>query len=147
MMRRLCFTLAGLLVAAAASAQTGALVNLRVQFLQNGAVLPTQVMTIALSTATCGVTPKIVVPASVFINTSGRVVWDDPTTPALADCVALQTAGGTLTSLPLGANYTASATFIDDTGAVSPSPSAPSNSFTRGARPLPPVPTGVRVLP
>lgn len=128
-----------------AHAQTGALVSMRVQFLQNGAVLPTQFMTITLSAATCGVVPKFPVPPSVFISVSGRVVWDDPANPSTADCFALQTTGGTLVSLPLGNNYTATSTFTDDFASTS-LPSLPSNSFTRGVRPLPSAPTGVRVL-
>lgn len=142
--RLLLVLLATFAPAGAASAQA-ALVNIKIQFLQNGAVLPTQVMTITLpSGAACGQV-KLVVPPSVFVNTTGRLAWDDPTNPLL-DCVAVQSPGGVLLSLPLGGNYTAIATFTDDVGVVSGA-SLPSNPFTRGVRPLPPVPTGVRVLP
>jgi len=122
-----------------------ALVSIKIQFLQNGAVLPSQVMTISLPTgATCGQT-KLVVPAGgVFVTTTGRIAWDDPANPAL-DCIATQSLGGVLLALPLGNNYTVTAAFTDDIGATSQA-SAQSNPFIRGARPLPPVPTGVRVL-
>jgi len=141
-MKKLILVTSFVLVASIVQAQA-AVVSIKIQFLQNGAVLPTQVMTIPLpSGATCG-QPKPIVPASVFINTTGRVVWEDPTNSILA-CISIQT-GGVLFSLPLGNNYTATAAFIDDIG-VSSAASLPSNSFTRGVRPLPPVPTGVLVL-
>lgn len=145
-MKRVLFTiLFTTAIAASASAQPGALVSSKVQFFQNGAILPTQVMTITLpSGVACG-QPKAAVPVGgVFITTSGRISWEDPSNSAF-DCVAIQTAGGVLLSLPLGANYTATVTFTDDFGGVSPV-SAASNSFTRGARPLPPAATGVKVL-
>jgi hypothetical protein len=79
----------------------------------------------------------------VYINAApARVFWDDPSNGALA-CIATQT-GGVLFSLPLGNNYTVTATFTDDFGGVS-LPSAQSNSFIRGVRPLPTAPTGVSV--
>lgn len=143
-MKKVLLALALLIFPATAAQAQAALVNIKVQFLQNGAVLPTQVMTIALpSGATCGQV-KVVPPPTVYVNTTGRIAWDDPANPLL-DCIAVQSTGGTLLSLPLGANYTATAAFTDDVGVVSGN-SAPSNPFIRGARPLPPVPTGVRVL-
>lgn len=126
----------------AAAAQTGALVSAQVQFLQNGAILPSQTMTITAANWTCGQV-KPTVPSTVYINAApARVFWDDPSNSALA-CIATQT-GGVLFALPLGNNYTATATFTDDFGGVSLA-SPPSNSFTRGVRPLPAAPTGVRI--
>ena len=142
---RLLFVLLATFAPAGAASAQAALVSIKVQFLQNGAVMPTQVMTINLpSGATCGQV-KLVVPPTIYINTTGRVAWDDPANPLL-DCIAVQSTGGVLLSLPLGNNYTATAAFTDDVGVTSAA-SLPSPPFIRGVRPLPPVPTGVRVLP
>lgn len=141
------FTLVSLLFAAPAFAQTGALTSITVQYLQNGAILPTQTQTIVLpGGATCG---QAVLPGSppsvTFITTSARIVWTDPANPTL-NCIAVQAAGGVLLSLPLGANYTATAFFTNDFGIPS-GPSLASNSFTRGAAPTPSAPTGLQVRP
>lgn len=142
-MKKVLLALALLIFPATAAHAQAALVNIKIQFLQNGAVLPTQTMTINLpGGAVCGQV-KPTVPAAVYINTTGRVVWDDPANSLLA-CISVQTAG-VLFALPLGNNYTATAVFTDDVG-VSSAASAPSNPFIRGVRPLPPVPTGVLVL-
>lgn len=146
-MRTALFAAACVLWASVVSAQTGALTAATVQFSQNGAILPTQVMTISLpSGALCGQSPKIPAPPIAYINTTGRIVWDDPA-DATKDCIATQGAGGTLLGLPTGPGYTATTTFTNDFNRTSPTPSAPSNPFTRGAPPSPLVPTGVRVVP
>lgn len=128
-------------------AQTGALTAITIQYFQNGAILPAQVQTIPLPAgATCG---QAVLPGSppavTYINTTGRIVWTDPANTTL-NCVAVQAAGSVLLALPLGANYTATGFFTNDFGGAS-QPSPPSNSFTRGAPPTPPAPTGVQVRP
>lgn len=128
-------------------AQTGALTAITIQYFQNGAILPAQVQTIPLpSGAACG---KAVLPGSpgptTYITTTARILWTDPANPLL-NCEAVQTAGSVLLALPLGANYTATGFFTNDFGGAS-QPSPPSNSFTRGAPPTPPAPTGVQVRP
>lgn len=146
MMKRLLTVCVLLVTPALASAQTGATVQQRVQFYQNGAILPAQVMTV--TTWVCG-QPKILPPpppAIVYINTTASVRWDDPASPTTLDCAAAQGPGGTLLSLPTGPGYSATATAVDDRGTVG-DPSAMSNPFTRGVPPKPPAATGVRVLP
>lgn len=128
----------------AAHAQTGALTAINWQFYQNGAILPAQVLTIPLpSGATCGQPLLGAPPPITYITTSARLTWIDPADVTKL-CIAVQAAGGVLLSLPLGANYTATATFTNDFNNTGPASNV-SNSFTRGASPLPPAPTGATV--
>lgn len=140
MKKTLLLTILGVLGASSASAQTGALTAITVQFYQNGAVLPAQVQTIALpGGAVCGQPLFPNPPAPItYITTTAKIVWSDPA-DATKNCIATQAPGSVMLSLPLGANYTMTATFTDDRGGVSPLSNV-SNSFTRGAAPLPPAP-------
>lgn len=142
----LCLTILGVLGASSVYAQTGALTAITVQFYQNGAILPAQVQVIPLpSGATCNQPLLGAPPPITYITTSARIHWSDPA-DATRICIAVQAPGGVLLSLPLGANYTATAIFTNDFNNVS-SVSNVSNSFTRGTPPLPSAPTGVTVRP
>lgn len=146
-MKKLLLSALLVLVASPLYAQTGALTSITIQYLQNGAILPTQVQTIPLPAgANCGqaVLPGLPGPTT-YITTTARIIWTDPANPAL-NCAAVQAAGSLLLSLPLGQNYTATAFFTNDFGVASGS-SLSSNSFTRGAPPTPPAPTGLQIRP
>lgn len=130
-----------------ARAQTGALASITIQFLQNGAALPTQTQVILLPAgAVCG-QPQFPTspPPIVYITSSARIIWSDPANPVLL-CIATQAPGSVLLSLPLGANYAMTGKFTNDYG-VESLVSAVSNTFTRGAAPAPSAPTGVQVRP
>lgn len=136
------------IVAASASAQTGLRTSLNVQFYQNGAILPTQTQTIPLpGGALCG-QPLFPTgpPPITYITTTAKIVWTDPDVPTL-NCIATQVPGSVLLALPLGANYTATATYTYDfLPPVTSAASGPSNTFTRGAPPTP-APPSIQVRP
>lgn len=144
--------IACLFVAASASAQTGALVSLTVQYQQNGLPIIGRTTTIVLAGIPCGLTQLPGVPGTPAIVATATLIWADPATVTLPPaqqliCLAVQPPAATIFLLPLGANYSATATFTNDAGQTSP-PSLVSNSFSRAAPILPPLaPSGFQVRP
>ncbi len=93
---------------------------------QAGAAVSTTPL--ALSVVTCGVSPKAPPPTGSPTNPK-KVIWDDPASPATADCLYTDPGTGPLFALPFGA--TAYLAVIDATNSAGTSPdSLPSNSFT-----------------
>ncbi len=130
-----------LLLAHSASAQTitGYVLKLSTQA---GAAVSTTPL--ALSVVTCGVSPKAPPPSGSPTNPK-KVMWDDPASPATADCLYTDPGTGPLFALPFGA--TAYLAVIDATNSAGTSPdSLPSNSFTHPGTVAPAL-TGVRVTP
>lgn len=140
-MKYLAPLLVALLMPSVAHAQaiTGYVLKLQTQA---GAAVSTTPL--ALSTVTCGVTPKAPPPTGSPTNPK-KVIWDDPAAPTTADCIYTDPGTGPLFALPFGA--TAYLAVIDATNAAGTSPdSLPSNSFTRPGTVAPAL-TGVRVTP
>lgn len=143
-MRKLLFVLGVLLIAASASAQTGALVSATVQYYQNGLPLSARTTTLLLSGVPCGQPPFTGAPGTPTITTTAQLVWPDPANAGL-NCVAVQPAAATIFLLPISpTSYTATLTVTDDLARTSP-PSPASNPFLRAA-PLPPPPLAPAVL-
>lgn len=145
-MKQYCFALIFLSLAAAASAQTGALVSLTVQYQQNSLPIIGRTTTVLLSGVPCGQPQLPGLPGTPAIVTTATLVWTDPANAALI-CVAVQPPAASIFLLPLGTNYSATATFTNDAGLTSP-PSVVSNSFSRAAPIGPPLaPSGFQVRP
>lgn len=139
-------SLAPLAFAAPAAAQTGALVSLTVQYQQNSLPIIGRTTTLVLAGIPCGQPQMPGLPGTPAIVSTATLIWQDPANASLI-CVAVQPPAASIFLLPLGANYSATATFTNDAGMTSP-PSVVSNSFSRAAPILPPLaPSGFQVRP